>query len=147
MIKKTITLLIFIIIGLAIIPFTSAQRAIDPGLKPINAPDVPGTGAATEKECTDQGGKWDENAKLCSGNEDEPINAFLQIIAGAILMLSGGVAVIVMSVGGIMYITSSGNQQQLEFAKSTIMYGIIGMLAIIFSYFIVRWVLQIVIGL
>lgn len=147
MIKKLLTLLLIIIIGMAIIPMTSAQRAIDPSLKPINSPDIPATGAENEKECTDKGGKWDKNAQLCSGYEDEPINAYLQIIGGAILMLSGGIAVIVIAVGGVMYVTSRGNQQQLEFAKNTLVYGVLGMLVIIFSYFIIRWVLQIVVGL
>ena len=100
-----------------------------------------------EKGCTAQGGTWNEEAKLCTGFEEEPINAFLQIIGGAILMLSGGIAVIVVGIGGIMYITSRGNQQQLEFAKNTLLYGVIGMLVIIFSYFIIRWVLKIIVGI
>jgi len=145
MIKKSLTLLLTIIICLAIIPMTSAQRIIDPSLKPTNSPGVPPTGS--EEDCKTAGGTWNKDAQLCAGLEDEPINAFIQILAGAILMLSGGIAVIVISVGGVMYVTSRGNQQQLEFAKSTLTYGIIGMLVIIFSYFIVRWVLQIVIGL
>ncbi|MBA4336195.1 hypothetical protein C0416_00280 [bacterium] len=145
MFKKLLTLLFIIIIGLAIVPMTNAQRTIDPSLKPTNSPGVPGTGS--EEDCKKAGGTWNKESQLCAGFEDEPINAFIQILAGAVLMLSGGIAVIVISVGGIMYVTSMGNQQQLEFAKSTLTYGVIGMLVIIFSYFIVRWVLQIVIGL
>ena len=147
MIKKLLALTFILIIGMSTIPVTNAQRAIDPNLKPINAPGVPATGPGTEKECTNNGGIWDKNAQLCSLNEEEPINAFLQILGGAILMVSGGLAVIVIAVGGVMYITSRGNQQQLEFAKNTLVYGVIGMLVIIFSYFIIKWVLQIIISL
>lgn len=147
MIKKLITLLLVLIITMTMVSVTSAQRGIDPSLKPINSPEMPEVIPTTQEECDEKGGKWDDKTKFCTGTEDEPINAMLQILAGAILMLSGGIAVIVMSVGGVMYITSRGNQQQLEFAKSTLMYGFIGMIAIIFSYFIIRWVLQIVIGL
>ena len=146
--EKILTSLIFIIIGMMAIPITaSAQRAIDPSLKPLNAPDMPKTGIATEEACQNEGGVWDENSKLCSTAAEEPINAYLQILGGAILMLSGGIAVVVIAVGGIMYVTSRGNQQQLEFAKSTLMYGVIGMLVIIFSYFIVQWVLKIILEL
>lgn len=145
--QKLLTLMLVIIIGMAIIPVTNAQRGIDPGLKPINVPSVPATGPASEKECTDAKGTWDKNTQLCSTTAEEPINAFLQILGGAILMLSGGIAVIVISVGGVMYITSRGNQQQLEFAKNTLVYGVLGMVVIIFSYFIIRWVLQIIVGL
>ncbi|MBD3157048.1 hypothetical protein GF369_04450 [Candidatus Peregrinibacteria bacterium] len=147
MIKKLLTISIVFIIGLGAMPIATAQQGIDPSLKPINSPDIPATGPGTKEECEKKNGTWDEEAKLCRGFEDEPINAFLQIIGGAILMLSGGIAVIVIGVGGIMYITSRGNQQQLEFAKNTLLYGIIGMLVIIFSYFIIRWVLNIIIGL
>lgn len=145
MAKKLLTLLLTLIIGMAIIPMASAQRVIDPKLKPVNVPDIPATGPASEQECTKNGGTWDKNAQLCSTTAEEPINAYLQIIGGAVLMLSGGIAVIVIAVGGLMYVTSRGNQQQLEFAKATLMYGVIGMLVIIFSYFIIRWVLQIII--
>lgn len=148
MFKRFLTLLLVIIIGMAIIPMTSsAQRGIDPNLKPINVPGVPATGEASEQDCTKAGGTWDTNTQLCSTTAEEPINAFLQILAGAILMLSGGIAVIVIAVGGVMYVTSRGNQQQLEFAKNTLVYGVLGMVVIIFSYFIIKWVLQIVVGL
>jgi Type IV secretion system pilin len=158
--QKLLTLMLVIIIGMAIIPMTNAQEAtkpedttssslrmIDSGLKPINVPAVPAVGPGDKAACEKTGGTWDKNAKLCSGFEDQPITAFLQILGGAILMLSGGIAVIVISVGGVMYITSRGNQQQLEFAKNTLVYGVLGMVVIIFSYFIIRWVLQIIVGL
>ena len=143
--KKFVTLLILITITLISAQFSYAQRGIDPSLKPINAPDIPVAGPS-EQECIDLGGKRDKNAQLCSGYEDVPISAFIQIIAGAILMISGGVGVIVISVGGVLYITSRGNEQQLNYAKSTLLYGVIGMVVIIFSYFIVSWVLKLVIG-
>ncbi|MCD6109912.1 hypothetical protein J7J83_04105 [bacterium] len=146
MIKKVLTLLILTVIATLIVPITSAQRTIDPSLKPLNSPDIPVAGS-TKKECEKNGGKWDKNAQLCSGEEDYPINAYIQIIGGAILMLSGGIAVIVISMGGIMYVTSRGNQQQLEFAKNTLIYGVIGMIVIIFSYFIIKWVMQIILGI
>jgi len=144
MIKKTISLLIITIVVIAtILPTVMAQRSIDRSLKPINSPDIPIAGS-TQKECEEKGGEWDENAKLCAGEEDQPINAYIQIIGGAILMLSGGVAVIVIAMGGLMYVTSRGSQQQLEFAKNTLVYGVLGMLIIIFSYFIIMWALQII---
>lgn len=146
MFKKLITLLLVLIIGMSIVPVTSAQRGIDPSLKPINAPGMPETGIGTKKECEEKGGTWDENTQLCSTTAEEPITAFIQILGGAVLMLSGGIAVIVIAVGGLMYVTSRGNQQQMEFAKNTLIYGVIGMLVIIFSYFIIRWVLQIILN-
>jgi hypothetical protein len=180
MFKKIITIgFLTLIITLLFIPVTFAQRAIDPALKPQNAPGVPLTGPGF-KECMAEHqnddeqikdiynqiqGKdqeaieqiiednkeiiqkyWDVNSQMCRGHEEEPITAFIQIIAGALLMLTGGIAVIVIAVGGVMYIVSGGNQQQMEYAKNTLKYGFIGMAVVIFSYYIVQLVLQLIIG-
>jgi multisubunit Na+/H+ antiporter MnhB subunit len=56
--------------------------------------------------------------------------------------MSGAIAVIVFAVAGVMYITARGNQQQMEYAKNTLVYGVIGLLVVVFSYFIVRFVLE-----
>ncbi|MBU1445655.1 pilin [Patescibacteria group bacterium] len=144
MIKKIILILSIITICFTGNQIVFAQRGIDPSLKPTYAPDMPKTGVSSKAECEKEGGLWDANTQMCGGKaeyEAAPINAFLQILAGALLMLSGGLAVIVISVGGIMYITSHGEQQQLEYAKNTIVYGLAGSLVVIFSYLIVKVVI------
>ncbi|MFC1600290.1 hypothetical protein ACFL3T_04650 [Patescibacteria group bacterium] len=179
MLKKLITIGILTVIIVLTMPLTQAQRAIDPLLKPDNAPGVPLTGPA-QLEClkkysdkdtalkkiydkvkdditkkiktiSDEEKKtvakyWDNNSQMCRGNEEEPVTAFIQIIAGALLMISGGIAVIIMTIGGVMYVTSRGNQQQLEFAKNTLLYGILGMLVMIFAYYIVQFVIALIVG-
>lgn len=179
MLKKLITIWFLTLIIILTIPVTFAQRAIDPSLKPQNAPGVPLTGPALEQCLSEfkdidpdiksiyeqiQGKNqteidkivednketiklyWDENSQMCRGHEEEPITAFIQIIAGALLMLTGGIAVIVIAVGGVMYIISGGNQQTMEYAKNTLKYGFIGMAVIILSYYIVQTVLTLIIG-
>jgi hypothetical protein len=89
---------------------------------------------------------WDEKSGMCIGIGEKPIIAFLQILAGALLAISGGIAVIVVAVGGFMYITSRGNSQQMEYAKNTLVYGVIGMLVVIFSYFIVSYIITLIVG-
>lgn len=152
MIKKLITLTLIIISTFFLLQPVYAQRGIDPSLKPEYAPGFPQTG---EQDCPTKKDKdgniiqqYDENLGVCiqKGYEAEPINAFLQVLAGALLMLSGAVAVVVFAVAGVMYITARGNQQQMEYAKNTLVYGVIGIVVIVFSYFIVRFVLQLVTG-
>lgn len=146
MFKKLITISLFLIISLTAVQYAQAQRAIDPNLKPQNLPGTETTGMS-EQECADAGGTWDENSQMCSGHEDEPITAFLQVLGGALLMLSGGIAVIVIAYGGLQYVISHGNQEKIEKAKKTLLYGIIGALVVIFSYVIVQFVLQLIIGI
>lgn len=147
MFKKLITISLFLIIGLTAVQYAQAQRGIDPALKPINLPDTQKTGLE-EAECINKYGAeaWDKNSQMCLGHEDEPITAFLQVLGGALLMLAGGIAVIVIAYGGLQYVLSHGNQEKIEKAKKTLLYGIIGALVVIFSYFIVELVLQIIIG-
>jgi hypothetical protein len=140
MMKKMIIILGLMMIFLSGSQFVYAQRQIDPSLKPIYSPEAPQAGL-TQAQCTELNRKWDAKAKICKGDDAAPLNAFLQILAGALLMLSGGLAVIVVAVGGVMYITSHGDQQQLEYAKNTIVYGLGGSLVVIFSYMIVRIVI------
>lgn len=178
MLKKLITIGILTAIVVVTMPMTHAQRAIDPLLKPDNAPGVPLTGPA-QLGCLETHSKtdaalktiydkikidtsklktlsdsekktvakyWDENSQMCRGHEEEPITAYIQILAGALIMISGGIAVIVIAVGGIMYITAGGRQQQMEFAKNTLLYGVLGMLVMIFSYYIVQFIITLIIG-
>lgn len=109
----------------------SGGNLINPDLQPSNLPSLPTVIDANTNE---------EKVQL-------PINVFLQQIAGALLSISGALAVVIFAIGGVMYATSHGNQQQMEMAKNTLVYGAIGSLAIIFSYLIIRVVLQVIFGL
>lgn len=159
MLKKVVTIGILLIFAHIFAYSAFAQRGINPDLQPKNIPGIPSTGrncpidqinketgkcndAEVMKACKSQ--KFDITTGLCLGAEDEPIVAFLQILAGALLMISGGLAVIVIGVGGVMYIVAHGDENLTTKAKNTIVYGILGSLVIIFSYFIVSVVLRIV---
>ena len=61
----------------------------------------------------------------------------LNIIIGAIAI----VAVVVMIIGGITYMTSSGDAGKVKKAKDTILYGIIGLVVCALAYAIVNWVI------
>lgn len=65
------------------------------------------------------------------------VNVVLQLIAGSLIYLAGPVAILIIAVGGIQYITAHGDQNQLEGAKKTITWALIGLAIIIVSYAIV----------
>ncbi|MFA5829574.1 MAG: hypothetical protein WC843_03710 [Candidatus Gracilibacteria bacterium] len=105
-------------------------------LHPNFAPDV--------KIATGADGKSLENTK---GYEAAYANFFLQLIAGGLLYLAGPVAIAVIAIGGVRYTISHGNETMLEGAKKTLMYGVIGLLIIIFSYAIVKGIVGVVVGI
>ena len=136
MIKKLITFLILIATILITMPLAFAtdvttSRGIDPLLKPQLAPGLPTTvgkdecikryaGDAYEFADDDYIAKyvWDDKNKVCIGASGSTvIQAILQRITGALLMISGGLAVIVIAMSGFLYQGARGNQQQMEVMK------------------------------
>lgn len=67
-------------------------------------------------------------------------NAVVGIINGVIAVL-GLVAVIVIIIGGINYMTSSGDAGKVKKAKDTILYGVIGLVICVLAFAIVNFVI------
>lgn len=64
----------------------------------------------------------------------------LALIISWILGISGGIAVLFLILGGLQYVTSSGNKDKAEQAKQTILYAVIGLIVIALSFVIVSFV-------
>lgn len=75
----------------------------------------------------------DQNANLVSTT----IPSIINYIIGALAI----VAVVVMIIGGITYMTSSGDAGKVKKAKDTILYGVIGLVVCALAYAIVNWVI------
>ena len=73
---------------------------------------------------------------------DLSIASVLSTVISWILGLAGGVAVLFLILGGLQYITSSGNKDKAEVAKQTILYAVIGLIVIALSFVIVAFVSQ-----
>lgn len=79
------------------------------------------------------------------GNSGTPSSLFgdtgiFQKIVNIMLFIVGAVAVIMLIIGGIRYVTSNGAQDQVTAAKNTIMYAIIGIIVAVLAYAIVNFV-------
>lgn len=62
----------------------------------------------------------------------------LQMVFG----VAGGVAMIMIIIGGFKYISSLGNPQNVAKAKDTILYAVIGLVVCIAGYAVVQFVVQ-----
>jgi len=56
----------------------------------------------------------------------------------ALLMFAGLFALSIFIYAGYKYINSAGDPKKLEGARNTLIYGIVGLIVIIFSFFIIR---------
>lgn len=99
------------------------------------------TAAADPKQslCEGSGGTW--NGTSCSNAASQPeLMTTIRNIANVLLFIMGAIAVVMIIIGGIRYITSNGEQNQVTGAKNTIMYAIIGVIVALTAYAIVNFV-------
>lgn len=80
---------------------------------------------------------------VSGGNRASVANVVLQLIAGSLIYAAGPLAVLILAFGGLRYVTSHGDQTQMEEAKKTITWAIIGLLVIIVSWALVVNIIRI----
>ena len=85
------------------------------------------------------GAKVNEVDTSGSGGEDlvESITTILNAIIGVL----GLVCVIVIIMGGITYMTSSGETEKVKKGRNTILYGLIGLVICVLAFAIVNFVI------
>lgn len=77
-------------------------------------------------------------------NTGDPQGAIGRVVKAAIDLISivvGVIAVIMIIIGGLKYIMSSGDSNNINSAKNTILYAIIGLVIVALAQIIVRYVL------
>ncbi len=85
----------------------------------------------------------DSNCDPNAGNDAVgKINKVIHTIINLLSVLVGVVAVIMIIVGGLRYITSGGSDTSVTSAKNTILYAIIGLVIVALAQLLVRFVLN-----
>ena len=75
------------------------------------------------------------------GNAGNTLETDITGILNMVIGIIGIVAVIVIIIGGIQYMTSSGDAGKVKKAKDTILYGVIGLVIVALAYAIVNFVI------
>lgn len=70
------------------------------------------------------------------------INSLIHTVVNLLSAIVGIVAVIMIIVGGLRYITSGGNDTSVTSAKNTILYAIIGLIIVALAQILVRFTLS-----
>lgn len=73
-------------------------------------------------------------------DQGDSLTEIFRTVVNIMLFLIGAVAVIMLVIGGIRYVVSGGNQDQVTGAKNTIMYAIIGIVVAFLAYAAVSFV-------
>ena len=77
----------------------------------------------------------------CEGG-DTDINKVIQQVINILSIIVGVIAVIMIIIGGLRYITSGGDSNNISGAKNTIIYAVIGLVVVAMAQVIVRFVLS-----
>jgi hypothetical protein len=78
--------------------------------------------------------------KACDSS-DCSIGTTVKNITNVLLFIVGAVAVIMIILGGIRYVTSNGDASQVTAAKNTILYSVIGLVVALLAYAIVNFII------
>lgn len=84
--------------------------------------------------------KNNNDPALCNNNTGSGVFSILRTVIQVMLVIGGIIAVIMIIIGGIRYMTSNGDQTDVKAAKDTILYAVIGLVVAGAAYAIVTWV-------
>ena len=84
-------------------------------------------------------------ADCAAGTDQEGTSLFdqggiFQTITNILLFLVGAISVIMLIIGGVRYVISGGDQNQVTGAKNTILYAIVGIIVAFLAYAAVNFV-------
>ena len=77
-----------------------------------------------------------------SDGTEVSVDQAAKTIVNVLLFIIGVVSVIMIVIGGLKYVTSNGNSNQVEGAKNTILYAVMGLVVAIAAYAIVDLVVD-----
>ncbi len=119
------------VIGLLVVPVFAPAIAHAADSVDINNNLCSGANLSVDGTCNDSSGT---DAK-------QKVNSLLATVINIFSLVVGVVAVIMIIIGGLKYITSGGESANITGAKNTILYAIIGLVVVALAQFIVRFVL------
>jgi drug/metabolite transporter (DMT)-like permease len=77
-----------------------------------------------------------KQSAACQQNGANPFtgpNGTLQKVTNIISYLTGIAAVIMLVIGGLMYVLSNGDSSKISAAKTTVIYALVGLVVIVFA--------------
>lgn len=90
-------------------------------------------------------GTISDGANAARGSQ-QPVNLFgdtgvFSTISSVLLFVVGAIAVIMIVIGGLRYVISGGDASQVQAAKNTILYALVGIIIAILAYAAVNFVI------
>lgn len=84
------------------------------------------------------------DAAGCDNNTSDQLPTVIQNVINSVILVAGLIAVIFVVIGGISYMTSTGDPGKVKKAKDTILYACIGLVICVLAYAIVNWTINVI---
>jgi len=104
----------------------------------LSAPTTPAFADAKSEVCNAIG----VGAGRPCENGESRITRIIATVINLLSAIGGIIAVILIIIGGVKYMTSGGDSNSAANARNTILYAIVGLIIVVFAQVIVRFVLQ-----
>ncbi len=88
----------------------------------------------------EEGCKESSSAVCKEATGGNSANGLIQDVISTLIFVVGIIAVIMIIVGGIKYVTSNGDSSKVTSAKNTVLYSVIGLVVAILAFAIVNFV-------
>lgn len=130
----------------ALLTLTAGSLLFAPALVPAAAYAADSTTGADINAglCSGANLKADDtdcDPQVDAGAANSKINSIITTVINLFSLVVGVVAVIMIIIGGLKYITSGGDSGNITGAKNTILYAVIGLVVVALAQFIVKFVL------
>jgi len=84
----------------------------------------------------------DNPSAACDEKAEDSVKLIIQTALQILSIVIGIIAVIMLMLGGVKYITSSGDPSNITSAKNSILFAVVGLVVVALAQFVVRFVLQ-----
>lgn len=117
-----------------------------PGLVPVavsaQADCINNPNGGGIQSCLDSGACQTDTTGCTQQAPTDKVNGIIRLVINIFSLVVGVIAVIMIIIGGLKYITSGGDSGNVSGAKNTILYAIIGLVVVALAQIIVRFVLN-----
>lgn len=100
----------------------------------------PATAEPAYAATSNPGGQYIDNIKP-TGTPSGSLTDLIKKVINVVLGVVGIIAVVMMIIGGISFITSQGDAGKVTKARNTILYGVVGLIVALLAFAIVNFVL------
>lgn len=120
-IRQIILTTFIALFGLVATPFVASTSAID----------------VFKDACSGGSG----STAVCGASTKDELPNIIKNVINLLFFVIGMIAVIMIVIGGIRYSTSGGDSSQIQAAKNTVLYAVVGLVVAVMAFAIVNFVL------